>query len=247
MKTEIKKVSHVFSEPEIADLNQQFRRAYNQVKVIGEEFDSVKANYKARIAESEARATTLDSLITAGFELRDKTCVVVFAYKDKKKHYFLETDCDKEGVPNKDAKPVVTDEMTEGDFQVDMLESESKFEAREEIVLFPATENNCGVLVVGQHGGKWHGALCAVIGGRKLSERLDSEQPSCKKRPDAVSKAIKRFAAWITETLGKEVAKGFEEGSQGLWCVPMLLKSRAMQGRRRTDGNTPFDMLGYAV
>lgn len=210
LKFETRNIRHDFNKDEIAGIHTQFHQAIKEVGVIESEADSVKANFKARTAEAQAKADRFGSLIDAGFEMRMTDCIVVFRPKDRKKDYYLKS-CLVDGKLPKKAKIVLTDDMTEDDMQAELFSSEGKFERREEIQLFTATEHDNGILVVGRMNGKWFTALRAEIGGSKIEQRLDSEQPCCKHRYDAICKATKRFDKWVTESLGEEVAKGFKE------------------------------------
>ena len=210
LKAETKNLRHVFSVEEIADLNKNFHQAIKQVRSVETEFDSVKANYKARTAEAEAIAERLSTTIDAGFEMRQTKCVVVFRVKDRKKDYYLESDVENDQLV-KGAKVMLTEDMTDEDLQTELFAAESKFECREDISLFNPTESDKGLLIIGRQKGKWFTALRVNVGGRKIEERLDGEQPSTKKRYDAITKATKRFSAWLTESLGKEAADGFKE------------------------------------
>lgn len=210
LKSETKNIRHVFSVEEIAELNRSFHQSVKSVRAVESEFDSVKANYKARTAEAEAIADRLSTTIDAGFEMRQTKCVVVYRVKDRKKDYYLESDVVADELV-KGAKVMLTEDMSDEDLQTELFAAESKFEAREDIDLFLPTETDKGQLIIGRQKGKWFTALRVTVGGRKIEERLDGEQPSTKKRYDAITKATKRFSAWLTESLGKEAADGFKE------------------------------------
>ena len=134
----------------------------------------------------------------AGFEMRVKECAVKMRPQDKKKDYLV------------DGLLVLTEDMTQDDFQQDLIRAEALFTKRTEIQLWDAGEDH-GKLIVGQIGGRWYSAIRGNIGATIMDERLDSEQPSHKKRFDAILRASKRAVEWVTETLGKEASKGICE------------------------------------
>ena len=208
VKIELKNIKHVFTPDEIAQLNVDFRQAFENLKSVEAEFDNVKALWKAKTTEAEARMETLNVTLNAGFKMRDERCRVIFDAKARKKFYHLELDG---GL----ADPVLVEEMTQGDFQADLILAESKFNCREEIELFPRAVTDKGVdfgtMVVGRFNTFWFAGLRANIGNTSIEERLDSEQPSSKKRADAIKRTANRFSKWVTDSLGKEVAKGFEK------------------------------------
>lgn len=224
LKTETKRVKHIFTADETAALNTGFRQAHRQVAVLESELDSVKSSYKVKVGEAEAKLEGIGAALDAGFELRDEECYVDYRHKDRIKAYYLKSEVDTglaiykdwEGVADAilrgklKLEPIHTEPMTAEDYQVELVLAEAKFERKEELPLFIPAGEDMGLLIVGRLNGRWYTALRAVVGGKKLSERLDSEQAAVKKRPDAVAKAAKRFGDWLKETSGKEVAKGFE-------------------------------------
>ena len=202
-------VKHVFSTEEIAQLNTEFRQSFANLKSVEAEFDSVKASYKAKTTEAESRMETLNATLQAGFEHLEKPLVLILDMKAGKKSFYLETDLVDGELPA-DAAPVLVEAVTDADRQQELLEAESKFEAKEDIHLFTETPNDIGILTVGRFEGKWFSALRVRIGTRKIEERLDSEQPCAKKRADQINRACKRFSEWLDENLGREEAKGFK-------------------------------------
>jgi len=178
----------------------------NSLRGIQGEFDSVKSQYKSRITEAESKIDRIATDISAGFEMRDKECQVLFFPKERKKRFWLQ-DQD----PIKD-QPILVEEMTKDDFQTDLLQTEGKFGHRAEIVLFPQAGADSGILQIGEQGGKWFTAMRVKIGRDSIDERLNPEASSTKHRYDAVKAGAKRFATWLVEKLGKDKAKGFEEG-----------------------------------
>jgi hypothetical protein len=217
MKHETRKIRHNFTPEETAVLQRDFHQAVKNIKAVEEEFDSVKASYKAKIAEVESRSVTLSATIDAGFEMRDRKCVVLYRPKDRKKDYFAEEhEAALEKLNGKqlpeDIAPLLTEEMSDNDLQMELIEAEAKFELKEPIELFAPVNEDAGTLIVGRFGGKWFTALRVKVASRVLEERLDGEQPCFKNRPDAVRKAVKRFGDWLYKNLGKDAADGFAAG-----------------------------------
>ena len=206
-------VKHVFSPEETANLHTEFRQSFANLKSVEAEFDSVKASYKAKTTEAESRMETLNATLQAGFEIRDKNCVLVMDMKSGKKSYYLESAL-VEGELPEDAEPVLVEAVTDADRQQELIEAEAKFEAQDKIELFKPVGQDSGVLTVGRLAGKWFAALNVKIGTRIIAERLDSEQTSSKKRSVMVERAVNRFQAWVKENLGMEEAKGFKNSSE---------------------------------
>jgi hypothetical protein len=210
-KYEVKNVKHTFTPVERQNIGDDLARAIGTLRGVQGDFDKVKAGFKAKVTESEARIDNLSTALVNGFDMRDERCRVVYRPAAKEKDYFLE---------NKDASSgpelkVLTEPMRSEDFQAELIQAESKFDAREEIDLFKPTPEDSGKLVVGRFSGKWFSALRVKIGKLELNERLDSEQRSFKQRPDAVSHAIKRVKDWASENM-KEHAKGFDQSFDGV-------------------------------
>lgn len=218
-KIESKSVKHEFTLDEQNNLGADLARAIANLRGTEAEFDQVRASFKARTAEVEARIDKLSTDRMNGFEIRLERCAVFYRLKDRKKDYYLETTIhhcgDMEPYSKDWPDPVLTEEMTREDFQKDLIQSESKFDNREEIELFKPTEADSGFLIVGQFASKWFAALRVKIGKLSLNERLDSEQRAFKVRPDAVKFSVKRAGDWLNQNL-KEHAKGFEESLAGV-------------------------------
>jgi hypothetical protein len=206
MKTEIKNIKHTFTGQEREQLGADLARSFGALRGIESEFDQVKASYKSKTAEAEAKIDRLSTDITNGFVMRDTACVVGYRPADKEKDFYV---ADKEGNPESTI-PALTERMTTSDFQQELIEAESKFDAREEIELFKPAEGDQGILVVGRLAGKWFSALRVRIGKLELNERLDAEQKCFKARPDAISTAVKRVNDWAKTNL-KDLAAGFQE------------------------------------
>jgi hypothetical protein len=204
-------VKHIFTTEEVAQLNTEFRQSFANLKSVEAEFDSVKASYKAKTTEAESRMETLNATLQAGFEHREKPLAVVMDMKLGKKFFYLESDLVEGELPKK-SEPVIVEAVTDADRQQELLEAEAKFESKEDIQLFQATENDRGVLTVGRLDGKWYSALRVKIGTRKIEERLDSEQACSKKRFDQITRSCKFFSDWLDKNLGREEAKGFKNG-----------------------------------
>lgn len=208
-----KTVKHTFTPEETAGLNKEFGEAYDSVKSAEADFDAVKAVHKSKITEAESRMTTLRATINAGFEMRQKDCVVVFRPGDKKKDFYS-MECLNPVAGGelllKDSVPLFTEEMTQEDFERDLIQAESAFEKRVELTIWQAGPDR-GRIIVGSLKGKWYSAVRGNVGSQKIEERLDSEQRAFKKRCDAVSEAGKRAFRWLKDNL-KDSAKGFEDG-----------------------------------
>lgn len=218
MKTENKTIKHTYSHEELEQLGGELARAFGSLRGVEDELDSIKASYKSKTAEAEAKIGKLSTNITNKFEMREVPCVVVFRPAAKEKDYYREEDAKHvpegvslvTGLAGIGILPALTERMSADDFQQELIEAESKFDAREEIQLFQPANDDRGVLVVGRLAGKWFSALRVKIGKLELKERLDAEQPCCNARPDAVASAIKRVNDWAKRNL-KDLAKGFQD------------------------------------
>ena len=202
-KFETKHVKHTFTVEERNTLGAELARALAHSRGLIAEFDSVKSSYKAQTAEAESKVMNISTAIMNGFEMRNKRCRVVFRPADKKKDFYPED-------AKPDDLPVLTEEMTKDDFQAELIQAESKFEKKQEITLFDAGDDR-GILVVGQLGNKWFSALRMKVGRCMLEQRLDSEQKAFKQRNDAITVASKAAMTWLTESLGKDTAAGFQD------------------------------------
>jgi hypothetical protein len=224
-------VKHDFSKDETAVLYVDFRQAHRNVAAAESDFESVKAQHKARIAEAEAKMGTLDAKLQAGFEMRDKECWVLYRTADHKKDFYVVPEftrdpasprhirCKAEGLSIAveflkmfpEVKPILTEDMTAEDYEQDLLAADSEFESRSDIELW-AADTDHGKIVVGKLRGKWYSAVRGNVGGQRVNERLDSEQKCHKLREDAVGVAGKRAMDWLEASLGKDAAKGFADG-----------------------------------
>lgn len=206
-KTTIKHLRHDFTPAEKAALGLSLAQIFAEMRGIEAEFDQVKDSYKSKLSEKAASIEKNSTDLCNGFDMRNKSCVIVLRPKDKKKDYFLE-----EGFNEKDpGKPVLIEDMTPNDFQQELIEAESKFEHHESIPLFPPTERDRGILVVGSFNHKWYSAIRITVGRHQIEERLDSEQKSFKKRSDAIKVAGDAAIAWFEKTMAKDAA-GFKPG-----------------------------------
>jgi hypothetical protein len=199
-KIEVKTIKHVFTQPEKEQLHGDLLMALSTKETTEDDFENVKATWKAKLTESEARIGTLAATLRAGFEMRQTRCAVVYRAKERKKDYFLDGNRE---------TPVLTEEMTDADFQAELLAAESQFELREEIELFPPMGSDAGILVVGRLNDRWFSAVRATVGNKSIDERLDSEQRSYKNRFDAIKVAAKNASQWLKDNF-KDHAKGFE-------------------------------------
>ena len=215
-KTETRSIKHKFTADEVAKLNEDFGLAYDAVKSHEADFDSVRIVHKSKITEAEARMTTLRNTINAGFEMRSEKCVVVYVPADGLKLFYLESTYSPDAAAEGRAvEPVATEPMTDADYQQELIQAESIFEARQEIVLFPAIPGgDRGVLAVGRQGGKWFSALRVKIGSKEVAERLDNEQKCSTKRADQIKRALKQFGEWLDSNFDRETAKGFRNAME---------------------------------
>lgn len=208
LKIETKSVKHKFTVEELSTIGGDLARSISDLRALQAELDQVKASFKAKTTEAEARIDSLSTARMSGFEYRQERCQVLCFPKLREKHYWLEaTPAEEIGA----FPPILIEPMTAADFEQDLIRAESKFEAREEITLFPPAGNDTGIMVVGRFKDKWFAALRVKIGQRTLDERLDTEQPCSKKRADMIKRAAKRLGEWLFDSLGKDAAKGFEE------------------------------------
>lgn len=202
-----KSVKHTFTPDETAKLNIDFGLAYDAVKSAEADFDAVKAVHKSKITEAESRMTTLRATINAGFEFRVKELECRFRPSDKKKDFYL-PPFNSENVA---AGIIFTEDMTQEDFQQELIQAESVFSKKKEIELWNAGDDR-GLLIVGQLGDRWYSALRCNVGQVRVEERLDSEQKAFKVRYPAITTAGDRAFAWLEDVLPEGLAKGFKEG-----------------------------------
>jgi hypothetical protein len=207
-----KSVKHTFNPEERNQIGGDLARAIAGLRGTEAEFDQVKASYKAKTTEHEAKIDSLSTALMNGFELRNERCVVLYRPADRKKDYYLEKDYAQLQEGELVTIPaVLIEDMTADDFQAELLQAEAQFECREELPLFQPANGDSGILVVGRLNDRWFTALRVSIGKCVINERLDSEQRSYKKRADAVKEATRRVSQWAKDNL-KEAAKGFEDG-----------------------------------
>lgn len=205
-KIEVKTVLHHFTDEEIKNLGRELADAWSNHGQIEREAKAVKKGYDARLEEMDGKIANLSTQIREGLESREERCQVRYYPKERKKRYWLEhADPEKEPF-------AIEEQMLEVDFQQELLLADSRFDLQERIQLFPSTEKDSGLVVVGVQNKVWYAAVRAKIGAIELNERLDSEQPiSAKVRFDALQKAVKRFQKWVLEAFGQDAARGFEE------------------------------------
>lgn len=199
----VKNVKHIFTDTERKEFGMALANALADGRNLKTEFEGVKAEYKSREKVVSAKVSELETAVTNGFRMVHRDCVVVFDPEHRQKHFYLETD-------TKLQNCVATEPMTSEDFVTDLLAAESVFDERTEIDIISAREGEFAYLIVGKFGKQWYSAIRCQIGTKKMEERLDSEQPSYKKRIDAVTKALARFSKWVEKSFDKDAAKGFE-------------------------------------
>jgi hypothetical protein len=77
-ETIIKSVKHTFTPAERGGLGDDLARAIGALRGVETEFDGIKASYKAKTAEVEARIDGLSTNLINGFDMRNERCVVVY-------------------------------------------------------------------------------------------------------------------------------------------------------------------------
>lgn len=219
LKIEVKTVKHRFSPDELVTLGGDLARALADGSNLESEFDQVKQEYKAKLAEVESRTQRIGTAMLNKFDMRQERCVVVFHPEKREKHFFLEQEWQQfdkgmqEGKSDITIAPALTEPMTLEDFQQELIQAESIFEHRKELELFKPAGNDKGALIVGHLAGRWFSALRVTIGNLKLEERLDSEQKGFKDRFGAIEQATIRYSEWLSTYL-KDHAKGFVDSMQ---------------------------------
>lgn len=210
IKTVPRSVKHVFTSAEKEGLSTSLVNALDTYSSVEKEFDAVKSSFKARMAEAESQVNTIAANIRAGFEMRVKDCVIDYDREKGEKYFYLADDW-KAWLedPHRTMLPVITEKMTDDDYQQELLEAENAFDKKVAIPLFQPAGEDSGVLVVGLLEGFWYSALRIKVGKESLEERLDSEQRSYKNRADAIKTATKRALVWLKEKTG-DAWKGFE-------------------------------------
>ncbi len=209
LKVVKRSVKHVFTPEETAKLNVDFGQSFDSLQAAEADKKSVVIQYSAKVQEAESRMTSLRATINAGFEMRDKPLVIVFDMAAGKKHFYLESDLVDGELPE-GAVALITESITDADRQQELIEAESKFECQAVIEIFAAVKTDFGWLKVGRLNDQWFSALNVSIGGKTITERLDGEQKCSKNRIDQIRRALKTFAGWVEETIGREEAKGFK-------------------------------------
>lgn len=194
-------VKHEFTAAERLEIGAELARSLQRKESLEIEFEGVKASYKAKLAEADSQVSNHAASIQNGFDMRKKRCRVIFRPKDRKKDFYPEI---KDGIF--DTKIVLTDDMTQDDFQDELFQAEQQFERRCEVALFKG-----GVLVLGRLSGKWYSALRVQVGQQKTEERLDPAGKKFKTRPDALKATVLRLQTWLVDSLGEETAKGFQD------------------------------------
>lgn len=151
-KIETKQLRHDFTDLEKAGMGGDLSRVIAGLRQTQNEADESKASFKAKITAAEAEVDRISTSLMNGWEFRMKRVRVVLRPKDKRKDYYLEN-------APADSKPILTEDMTNADFELDLIAAEARFDNREEICLFPPAGVSQGILVVGRFKGRWHTAL----------------------------------------------------------------------------------------
>jgi len=212
-------IRHNFSPAERNEIGAELARSVGEVRGVEAEFDQVKANYNARTAAAEAKVDKLSTDLVNGFDMRRELCVIIYRPTERKKYFVRLTTVQDAEVGGKPFRPTpeelpalaaLVDDMTQEDFQAELVQAESEFERRDKVVLFPPAKNDVGELVIGRLKGKWYTALRLQVGSARIAERLDTEQRAFKERKDAVEKGGSRALEWLTQSVGKDAAAGFK-------------------------------------
>jgi hypothetical protein len=125
MKTATKTIKHTFTHEEREQLGSDLARAFGGLRGIESELDSIKASYKSKTAEAEAKIDRVSTNITNGFEMREAQCFVVYRPKDKEIDYYVrEGDAQDAGTKRAQFPPDLTERMTQEDFQLALPEVE---------------------------------------------------------------------------------------------------------------------------
>ena len=203
-KKELKNVKHVFSRDEKEKISQDLVGELAKQSGLEAEAKQVKSSYTAKLDEASARIGAYTQQLQSGFEMRLMECRVEYRPKDKKKDFFR-TDS---------GELVVTEDMTQEDFQINLLIEDAAFEAREEIELWKAGSDS-GKIVVGKAGARWTAAIRAKIGTNTLAERMTKESKSFKNRADALTAAVDRMLGWC-ESVSPGSRAGFEQKAKSI-------------------------------
>jgi hypothetical protein len=199
---ETKVVRHVFTDVEKLDLGQQLARENDNLESIEGNFEEVKAEYKAKVAASEAKSKLLFQYVRNGFQTKEARCWATLLPKIGKKEWRLEGQ-------DETAEPVLVEPMEPHDYQLELIRGEARFSHREELQLFLPVDSDAGILAVGMFKDRWYGAIRMTLSGKTLDERLNPEAKAVKHRKDCVRVHAKRALEWIRETHGDDVAEGF--------------------------------------
>lgn len=194
-----RQVKHVFTPAELAALNEQVLNAMAENSTAEQDATAMKATLKAHVEETKARMNSLAATARAKFEMREKDCSVTFRVPQKLK----DITCIETG------ELVATEPLTDSDLQMELVQAEKAFDPQSTIQLFQAGVDK-GIVIVGQFKNRWYSAARITIGGKKLEQRLDSEQKAFKERVDAINFAVKGAFAWIEEAFDSKVAAGFK-------------------------------------
>jgi len=199
---ETKVVRHTFTDVEKLDLGQQLARENDNLESIEGNFEEVKAEYKAKVAASEAKSKLLFQYVRNGFQTKEARCWATLLPKIGKKEWRLEGQ-------DETAEPVLVEPMEPHDYQLELIRGEARFSHREELHLFLPVDSDAGILAVGMFKDRWYGAIRMTLSGKTLDERLNPEAKAVKHRKDCVRVHAKRALEWIRETHGDDVAEGF--------------------------------------
>lgn len=211
MKNQKKKIQHKFTPSEVAQLHTDLLNSLADVDMVNGELEQVKASYKAKIAESQCRVTTLRANLGAGFEYRDVDCRCEYAPAIGKKNWYR-TDT---------GELALTEDMTQDDYQVELFEAEWVFNDRREYYLWQPKPKDQASLIIGRNVESWFVALRVRVGAFELQQRLDTEQVSFKNRSMAIEHGLYQLKQWLESNV-RDMAEGFYKSAFGVMEKEMV-------------------------
>lgn len=209
-RIETRLIKHVFSTDEKVTIGSELARQEGVIVGIEKELESFKATNKSQMAAAEARRSSLSMDLVNGYKMTEARVWAKFKPKEKIKEWRLEGD-------GEETTPVLVEQMTADDFQMDLIRMEGQFAHREEIELFKPAASSHGKLIVGKFNDRWFYSLRIDVSGRRVEEHLNPEAASYKERKDCVANGCKRAFKWLVESLGEDAADGFREA---IFAIP---------------------------
>ena len=196
--TVTKCVKYVFTEEEKKELGAQHIQILIKQDQLEDELQEVKSSYKAQIDAAVASERNIRLKLQSGFEMRDCECTVEYRPKERKKLF-----------RTVGSKEVVLEEvMTQNDFQLDLIQAESRFDNRADILLSDVGNEQIKI-VVGKAKDKWYAAIRGNVGTNAIDERLSTEGKAFTERFEAIRAAAKRGLKWLKDAYPEDY-KGFK-------------------------------------